>query len=304
MLRIIPRASSLVPGRLDADCAVCGASMGECEFVRLNTAGLLQCGYCESWTYLPRPSDQAQAALHDTAEYFEHPYFQSRRNDKSLNFKRCREIFAVVDKVLRIESLRGERLLDVGCDTGSLLIAVSECYGVIPFGLDVSYRAVEASRARGLRVFHGVIDNAPADFTGFKVVTAVDVLEHTARPGVFLRRLYERILPGGILYLQTPNFESVVYRLGRGICNLTGGHPRDAMERLFPVQHVQYFSQNGLRLLAERSGFEVARLETRPLPARDIIASRPVRAALVVLQLIDSYRKQEILHCVVLRKPA
>jgi 2-polyprenyl-3-methyl-5-hydroxy-6-metoxy-1,4-benzoquinol methylase len=241
--------------------------------------------------------------LHDTSEYFEHPYFRARREDSSLNLERCREIFARIGTVLELASLRGERVLDIGCDTGSLLLAAAQSFGVVPFGLDVSSRAVQVSQARGLQVFHGTVAEAPHDFSHFRVVTAVDVLEHTTEPYVFLRQVYERTMPGGFLYLQTPNFDSIIYQLGRQVCNLTKGRPRASMERLFPAQHAQYFSRAGLAILAQNSGFDVAHVETRVLPARDIVASSLLRAGLAALQVIDTVRRREILLCTVLRKP-
>jgi len=301
--RTSPATSALATCQRDSSCAVCHFALRNRKSVDLGSARLVWCDSCGSWTYTPRFDGREQLALHDTSEYFDHPYFRARREDSNLNLERCREIFAAIGTVLELASLEGERVLDIGCDTGSLLLAAVQIYGVVPFGLDVSSRAVDVSRGRGLQVFHGTVDDAPQVFSCFKLVTAVDVLEHTTEPAVFLRQVYERIVPGGFLYLQTPNFDSIIYQLGRQICNLTKGRPRASMERLFPAQHAQYFSRAGLAILAERSGFQVAHVEARVLPARDIVASSPVRAGLAALQVIDRVLRREILLCTVLRKP-
>lgn len=202
-----------------------------------------------------------------------------------------------------VNQLRGERMLDIGCDVGSLLVTAAENYGVTPVGLDVAFRAVEVARSRGLEIFCGTVEEARADFSGFKLITAVDMIEHTTDPGAFLRSVHERMSSGGILYIQTPNCESAVYRIGWRIIRLTNGRPQGVMERLFPPQHIQYFSRHGFRLLAERCGFQVLDLQTRALPANDIVTSSLARAGLMGLQVIDSWRNEQILLCAVLKRP-
>jgi SAM-dependent methyltransferase len=264
----------------------------------------VRCRACRSWTYLPRPSADEQAARHDSPEYFEHEYFQARRDEKATYLRRCRQIFAQIAQVADPASLKGERLLDVGCDTGSLLAAAAETYGLVPAGVDVAERAVAGARAKGFEVFHGTLEEAPAEYSGFGLVTAVDILEHVVDPQRFLADVFRRMRPGGILYVQTPNLDSTVYGVGRGLCRLTAARPRGFFDRLFPPQHIQYFSAPGLRSLAEKAGFTVGRLGRRILPAADIVASQTVRAGMMALQAVDSVSGREILHCAVLRKPA
>jgi 2-polyprenyl-3-methyl-5-hydroxy-6-metoxy-1,4-benzoquinol methylase len=263
---------------------------------------MFRCDYCGSWTSLPRPTVESQASLHDTAEYFEHPYFQARREDDALSANRCHNIFGHVAKVIDVDCLRGERMLDIGCDVGSLLVAAAQSYGITPLGLDVAGRAVQVARSRGLQVFHGTIEQAPEEFSGVKLATAVDILEHAADPSAFLKAVRDRLASGGLLFIQTPNCESIIYQIGWRISQLTNGRPRDALERLFPPQHIQYFSRGGLQFLAQRIGFQIINIQTRILPRSDIVTSVLVRSALMGLQVIDSFRRKQILFCVVLRK--
>jgi 2-polyprenyl-6-hydroxyphenyl methylase/3-demethylubiquinone-9 3-methyltransferase len=194
-------------------------------------------------------------------------------------------------------------MLDIGCDAGSLLLAAAESYGVVPFGVDVASRAVSLARSRGLDIFHGAVEQAPRDLAGFKVVVAVDVIEHTADPAMFLRCLRERMLPGGVLYIQTPHCHSAVYAIGVLIARIASGRPAKMLDRLFPPEHVQYFSRAGLRDAAARCGFEVVSLEANVLPAQDIVASAAVRAGLALFQALDTFRGTQILLRAVLRKP-
>jgi len=284
-------------------CAVCGIPLGNIPTVRIGGARLIRCDSCRSWTYFPRPSPQEQARVHDSYEYFAHPYFQARRKVEAKRLKRCCDVFARINTVVDVRSLRGERLLDIGCDTGSFLADAAECHKIVPVGLDVSLRAVQIARARGLQAYHGTIEDAPVELAEFKVVTAIDVIEHVVNPEAFLQHIYERMAHGGVLYLQTPNVDSSIYQLSYRISRLTGARPRSVFLRLFPPQHLQYFSRYGLDFLAKRCGFQVVKVGTKILPAYDIVVHRLVRNLVMGVQLLDSFGEDRTLICALLRKP-
>jgi SAM-dependent methyltransferase len=283
-------------------CVACERPITVKSFFKTRYMRIYGCNSCGSWTSLPRPTVESQASLHDTAEYFEHPYFQARRENEALSLGRCRNIFGQIANVMNVDCLRGERMLDIGCDVGSLLVAAAQSYGIQPLGLDVAGRAVQVARSRGLQVFHGTIETAPQEFSGIKLASAVDILEHAANPSAFLKSVRDRLASGGLFFIQTPNCESIVYQLGWRISQLTNGRPSGSLDRLFPPQHIQYFSQCGLQFLAQRIGFQVVDMQTRILPRSDIVTSVLVRAGLMGLQVIDSLRGKQILLCTVLRK--
>src|SRR5262249_39145693 len=144
------------------------------------------CVSCDSWTYLPRPGGATQAALHDTEDYFDHPYFARRRGITPAQRQRCRRVFRRLSAAVGVGSLRGQRLLDIGCDTGGFLQAGRELVGIIPVGVDVAQRAVRVARGEGLEVYPCTIEDAPAELTDFAIVTAIDLIEHVPNPHDFL----------------------------------------------------------------------------------------------------------------------
>ena len=199
--------------------------------------------------------------------------------------------------------MRGERLLDIGCDTGVFLRAAREEFGLVPIGIDVSARAVAAARQEGIEAYQSLLEEAPSQLTGLKLVTAIDVIEHVPDPGAFLRQVRSRLAPDGLLYVETPNIRSAVYALGRVLSQLIDGAGSGMIQRLFPPQHVQYFTKDSLSRLAIESGLEVVRADTRILPLSDIAASVATRWVVGILQVLDRVLRREILVWAVLRRP-
>jgi 2-polyprenyl-3-methyl-5-hydroxy-6-metoxy-1,4-benzoquinol methylase len=283
---------------------VCGGLLKERAALRLGRNYLRICGACGSWTYLPRATAAEQSAIHDTEEYFDHPYFQLRRVITPSHRRRVRELFRRVSAAMDVEALRGERVLDIGCDTGAFLKAAQQEFGIVPVGVDVGRRAVEVARQDGVEAYHTAIEQAPAGLSGFSLITAIDLIEHVPNPGALLGEIYGRLRAGGVAYIETPNIRSVVYRFGRRLSTITGGRPASLIERLFPPQHIQYFTDRSLRELAGRAGFQVVSITTRPLPASDIAASRVALLPIQSLQAADRVLGTEILLCAVLQRPA
>ena len=271
--------------------------------MRLRSSCLRACRCCGSWSYFPRDGASGQAALHDSEEYFDHPYFTVRRAMVRAQ-RRCREVFRRLSAAIDIPSLRGQRLLDLGCDTGAFLKAAQEELGVAGVGIDVSGRAVAAARQQGVEAYRTAVEQAPAELSDFPVATAIDLLEHVPYPEAFLRAVRARLRPGGVVYLETPNLRSVVFGFGRRLSLITGGRPAALLERLFPRQHIQMFTAGSLRGLSQRAEFEVVRVGTSVLPASDIAAGVAARLGIGALQLCDRIIGTEILLWAVLRRPA
>ena len=284
------------------NCAVCGMPAGGGAALRLAAhpgAQLSECAACGSWTYFPRRPAADQVAAHDDAAYFSHPYFTLRREVTPALRRRCR----MMRQYLELPAIDGRRMLDIGCDTGALLAAAREEWGIVPAGIDVASRAVAAARAAGIEAWQTRIEEAPESLSGFALITAIDLIEHVPAPGEFLREIRRRVEPGGPAYLETPNIESFVYKFGRRLSRITGGRPAALFERLFPPEHIQYFTRRSLAAAARDAGFEIGRIGTRALPWSDIAASRFTRLAMAPLQLLDRITGRGILIRAVLLRP-
>ena len=138
---------------------------------------------------------------------------------------------------------------------------------------------------------------------GVPVITAIDLIEHVCEPARFLREVFRRLEPGGVVYIETPNIGSAVYSAGRMLSLVIRGRKSVLMERLFPAHHVQYFTGASLTGLGRSCGFDVVWQGTRVLAWPDIAASGGVRAGMAVLQTVDRLVRNCILICAVMRRP-
>jgi SAM-dependent methyltransferase len=279
----------------------CVACQGQdlSAFISTRQLKLYRCAACGSLTALPRPSDDLLAAYHDTAAYFDHPYFARRRADVERTDMRCRDVFRRLQQTAPALALAGLHHLDIGCDTGLFLERFAHLYGTQPHGIDLNARAVAEARARGIAAQHTDLSHA-TELPPLDLVTMIDVIEHVTDPVQLLRDVRARLRPGGLCFVETPNVASAIYVTGTWLSKVTGGRPRSICERLFLPEHVQYFSAAGLDRAARAAGFRTVGLTRRCLQSTDVNAGPVVGTGVAVLQIIDRALERQILHCAVL----
>lgn len=279
----------------------CVACEGRLDAPRSIGAALLAvCPRCGSRTALPRPTPDELRALHDSQAYFEKEYFGARRNADARTSRRFQLVNDLVGSVRGNDFLRGRRMLDVGCDTGEFVLAAQGAAGIEPYGVDVSTRAAEIAASRGVMVSGSDLADAPAEFEDFAVVTVIDVIEHVAQPVELLENVSTRLAADGLVWVETPNWCSTVYRVGDWLARVSTSRPRSVFERLFPQEHVQYFTVDGMRRLIERTPLQLLRVRTRSLPYAAVAGGTLVKAGTWVAQLPDRRSDRQILICALL----
>ncbi|HSC93047.1 MAG TPA: cyclopropane-fatty-acyl-phospholipid synthase family protein [Gaiellaceae bacterium] len=109
-----------------------------------------------------------------------------------------------LDLVCRKLGLRtGERLLDVGCGWGGLLLHATERYGTLARGVTLSTAQAEQARSLGAQV--DVADFFELDGAAeYEAIASVGMLEHVpaARQDAFFRQARQLLRPGGRLLVQ------------------------------------------------------------------------------------------------------
>lgn len=175
------------------------------------------------------------------------------------------------DDVARL--LRNEKghLLEIGCNTGFLTVALASRFDRLT-GIDLSTTTVDVARRRireqhpelASKVeFHVANAEQPLPFPNhsFDVVLGIAVLEHLVFIYEALDEWRRVCKPGGCLILTVPNIAYVkhVADLLRGRLPLTGTPRRDAAyarEHGWDGHHLHYFTKSSLTDLLRHVGFE------------------------------------------------
>ncbi len=102
------------------------------------------------------------------------------------------------------------RLLEVGCARGDFLRAAREhfdVYGVEPNPDLAAFASLVAP------VHTDVAETAP--WRDFDVIVSFHVIEHVDSPRRFIAAIRERLKPGGLVVIETPNIQSIAFRIFR-----------------------------------------------------------------------------------------
>ncbi|USO01165.1 MAG: bifunctional 2-polyprenyl-6-hydroxyphenol methylase/3-demethylubiquinol 3-O-methyltransferase UbiG [Alphaproteobacteria bacterium] len=104
-------------------------------------------------------------------------------------------------------TLKGMRILDVGCGGGVLCEALTRC-GALVVGVDASPTSIAIAREHAEKNTLAItyVEGEVADIQGeFDLVIAFEVIEHVTDPSEFLRAIQARIASGGVAVLSTIN---------------------------------------------------------------------------------------------------
>jgi 2-polyprenyl-3-methyl-5-hydroxy-6-metoxy-1,4-benzoquinol methylase len=132
------------------------------------------------------------------------------------------------------------RLLEVGCARGDFLRVARDQFTVS--GVEPNAELAEEAAAVA-PVHQGLIETFSG--SGYDVAVSFHVIEHTDSPRRFLAAIGERLSPGGLVVLETPNINSVPFRVLK------------SRWRQFIPEHYFFFDEKTMRKLLEDAGFSV-----------------------------------------------
>ncbi len=114
--------------------------------------------------------------------------------------------FADVEAIFR--SLKGGKLLDVGCGDGAFTTVLAKAMNAQEaFGIELSKDGVRSARSKGIDAIEQDINLEPLPFVDgfFDVVFLGEIIEHVFDPDRLLGEANRVLRPGGTCVLSTPN---------------------------------------------------------------------------------------------------
>lgn len=162
---------------------------------------------------------------------------------------------------------KNNRLLDVGCGAGAFLSRADKTEWEVE-AVEVSRSSVEIVREKGLKVFHGTLDEANYPDDHFDVVVSIEVIEHIPDPEPVIKEISRILRPGGLFWGTTPH--------GRGISSKIIGTDWSV---ICPPSHLQLFSVSGMTEMFKRCGFSEVKIATHGVNPFEIIQTLRKKAS-------------------------
>ena len=116
--------------------------------------------------------------------------------------------YSKVIKLLKSKSEKLDSILDVGCGMGEFVYSALKS-GINATGIEFSESAVKIAKKYNLPVSKVDFNSASLSNMRFDAITFFEVFEHLNKPYDFLTRASSLLNPNGLIYLTTPNFNSL-----------------------------------------------------------------------------------------------
>lgn len=238
------------PAVTHVPCNLCGADDAEVLF----KAGVAQhnqivaCRKCGLMYSNPRkrPADQELVKDYDpdltrNAEEYDPSRFEKER-------MQVRDYSDTRGYLAQLYPQRG-KLMELGCGMGFLLKAFADD-GWDVTGIEPDRGFCEyIERKQGLRALPAVLEDSGTPDNSVDVVVFLHVIEHVPDPLATLQAIFRVLKPGGHLVLETPRYDSLMFKLLRH------------RERSLNCNgHIYFFTTDSLRKLYEKAGFAHRRL--------------------------------------------
>ena len=233
---------------MHANCLICNHSVlqPQNEYVKVHLVKCEKCGFRFSKQI---PTEQELINYYN--EYGRDDYLSP------LTIKRYNEILDTFEKYRQ-----NNRLLDVGCGIGYFLEEAQK-RGWEVYGTEYTDRAIEICREKGFQTHKGKLDTANYPLESFDVITSFEVLEHINNPVEEVQNFHKLLRKGGLMYLTTPNFNSLLrYRLKSNYNVIT-----------FP-EHLCYYTPKTLNRLFTRNQFIKKKVQTTGISLSRLRASQ------------------------------
>jgi SAM-dependent methyltransferase len=248
---------------LDVACPACGSASQGPGLTKLEFR-FVTCADCASLYVSPRPSADMIGAYYresKAVKFWETHFF--KETDRARREKIFQPRAALIAEVqARVGAGRGT-LVDVGSGYGILLEEIAR-RGLFEsvVGIEPAPNLADVCRRKGFKVIEKAVEDIGRGEMEADVVTSFEVLEHVFDPAAVMAAMRRLVRPGGILLFTT--------------LTVSGFDIQVLWERsdsVHPPMHINLLSVDGIKRLAERSGFDILEISTPGKLDVDIVAN-------------------------------
>lgn len=182
---------------------------------------------------------------------------------------------------------KNNTIIDVGCGAGYFMLSASN-RGWQADGTEISEEAIKLAEEKKQHVFKGNIASLDLGKDKYDIATLFELIEHAFNPEDIIKKLYYVLRPLGLIYITTPNYNSLTRRLLGNRWNW------------FHKEHLFYFTDKTLKALLEKYGFRIKMVRTENISFMEIskIFKRGKH-----FDFTKSYEKQERIRALTEKRP-
>lgn len=225
------------PSRLT--CDLCGHAL-----VRRVCPWTFWCRQCRIWQSTLEPSIESRNGAIDECDRVE-ALEHIRRANSAL----------ILERLTRVMTLNGRRVLDVGCAYGWFLSAAAR-HGMAAVGIEPDAYTAGVARNDGLDVRSGYFPASVPQGEIFDLVVFNDVLEHIPGLHHVLATSATAVAPDGLIVISVPTTTGMLFRLAHVLALAGIVKPWERLwQKPFPSPHRYYFNRPALDRALARHGF-------------------------------------------------
>jgi len=231
------------------ECIICGSD----DFMPLYSDTLKKCSTCGFVTANMNISPELLKETY-SINYFKGEEYLDYLKDKQvlqLNFEKR---ILLIEKLIK-KGLPISNCLEIGCAYGFFGDVLKKHSNANYKGIDIVPEAIAYGREDlKLDLIDGDYLDLAKPAEPYTDVFMWDVIEHLQYPGLFLKKSYQELAPGGRIYITTGDIGAVLPRI-------QGKNWR----MIHPPSHLHYFTKENLSVLLKKYGFTVHSIKYLPV---------------------------------------
>ena len=203
---------------------------------------IMRCNNCNCLFVYPMTTSEHQKKWYD--ESYKDGIYKTYLEKENIRRKVNQRRFQDISKYLS----NGTHL-DVGCSAGYFLDVAFD-KGFSTYGVELSEESIKKINPKHKDIFQGSLENSNLQNLFFDLITMYDFIEHVIDPNLTIKTASEKIKPGGILVISTPD--------------ITSWHAKLMGKKwgiIAPEEHLYYFSPVSIRFLLEKHGFGIMEIK-------------------------------------------
>ena len=184
--------------------------------------------------------------------------------------------------LIRNYNLEGKSIIEIGCGQGDSLEPLLS-FPVKAYGIEHDSKMVETAQKNGLNVWRAFPETADTQLENapFDAFVMFNFLEHQPKPNDMLRCIYNNLSPEGIGLITVPYVYSEY----------------SFIFHEFMRDHLSYYTEDSLRVLLERNGFELLEQKTEEETLSVIVRKRRPTDFSSVKENMETVRSSIVRFC-------